>query len=245
MKSLRVSLISLTIVVVILAADFAWLRQAIVGGSSIFGFDALGFDTLILPMATILALGLHHIVSRRPWTHRSLLGFEACGGLVVLASALCGWVFPNAVRIFLHPAYLLWGLWSPRNPPNLYQFLTITFSITVTQLLIAAAGGWLAENQGVWVLRMPRVRFTIWRMMVVVAIAALVSTGLAQWLRYRQENDPWKNAVRWSEDHEARANEHIEAAQRYPETAMDRLRMAKFEKTAASSFRAEAKRLKP
>ena len=81
--------------------------------------------------------------------------------------------------------------------------------------------------------------------MLLVAIAALGSMGFAQWHRNRQENDPWRNAVRWSKEHEARAKAHLEAAGRYPETAGDRLRMARAEQAAASSFQSEAKRLKP
>ena len=81
-------------------------------------------------------------------------------------------------------------------------------------------------------------------------MAALGSMGLTQWLRHRQENDPWRNAVRWSDGHphpeaQPASRSHLEAAQRYSETAEVRLRMAKYEKMAANSFQAEAKRLKP
>ena len=82
-------------------------------------------------------------------------------------------------------------------------------------------------------------------MILAVAIAALVSLGLAHWLRYRQDNDPWRNAVRYSSIHEARAEEHLEAARLYPETAEDHLRNARAEKKFARDFRLEVDRLKP
>jgi hypothetical protein len=244
MTSPRRSIIGLTILSVVLAADLAWLWQAVRGGHSIFGFDARGFDALILPMATILALG-PNIILRRGRTHRFLRGFEMSGWLTVLACAICGWLSPNTVRLLLRPISMTWGLWSPWQPPDWYFFLADIPFILVPQLLIAVVGGWLAEKPGTSPLRVPRIRISIRGMMALVAIVALMSLGLARWQSYRQENDPWRNAVRWAEEHEAHVRDHLEAARRFPETAGVRLRMADFEKSMARTFQAEAKRLKP
>ncbi len=241
----RPSPIRRTLGPIILAADLAWLGLAVTRGHSIFGFDARGFDALILPMATILVFGPHVLPSLRGRTWRFILAFEFAGFLVVLASAICGWTAPNTVRMLIRPVSVFWGFWSERHPPDFYLILATTIWVTSFQFLLAFATGWLAENQGKPFSRVPRVRMTMRGIMVAVAIAALVFTGLARWLEFRKANDPWKNAVRLAEEHEARALEHLEAAKRYPETTVDRLRNATYEKAAARSFRAEAKRLAP
>lgn len=129
MRWLRLSITSLMIVLLILAADLAWLRWFLIQGRrSLFGLHPMGLDLGIIPMARALAMGGFLIASRRRRSRPFLVGFTTSGSVALMAYFACCLLAPQvldrALRS-LRPALNGWSerdsfvsSWRPWRPPS-------------------------------------------------------------------------------------------------------------------------------
>ncbi len=89
---------TLCIFVLLAALDLGWYCEYVRHGlnhPSVFGFSDRSFDVSVLPMLTVLAIGLHHIIfhrGRSPF----LLGFVISGLVATLAFMLWIWIAPQS-----------------------------------------------------------------------------------------------------------------------------------------------------
>ena len=142
----RISVAALCILIALAAVDFAWYRHAFHENRSAFGFgDAPAFDTGVVPMANILAMGIYLVAARKVRAIPYLIGFEVAGLVAIVAFIGLGWTWPDGVRLWLRPIYQVWSSWSSDRLPNWYIFVGDTICFLPMQLLLASAGALLAR----------------------------------------------------------------------------------------------------
>ena len=145
MKRPRISVAFLCVLIALAAVDCAWYRSSFEEHRSAFGFgDAPAFDTGVVPMANILAIGLYLAARRRFRVAPFLLGFLVAGLLAIVTFVALAWRWPDGVRVWLGPIYTVWAYWSTRTCPEAYLFVADTVCFLPLQLLFASAGGLLA-----------------------------------------------------------------------------------------------------
>jgi hypothetical protein len=89
----RFTLATLSLLIAVLAVDFALIRQVVVSGGSFWTTFAIGF----LPMANALVLGLPRTLGSRGRRGPFLVGFEVVGWLATLAYLAACAIDPQAM----------------------------------------------------------------------------------------------------------------------------------------------------
>jgi hypothetical protein len=146
MELRRISMASLCILIAMVAGDCAWYRRAFHDHRSAFGFSkAPAFDTGVIPMANILAIGIYLVAARKVRSGPYLIGFEVAGLVAIVAFMALGWTWPDGVRLWLRPIYTVWSLWSSGPLPHIYMFVGDTACLLPVQLLLASGGSLLAR----------------------------------------------------------------------------------------------------
>src|SRR5262249_37087572 len=98
MRLPRFTITFLMVVLLVLAVDLAWIRWFLVQGHrSLFGLQPMALDFGIIPMASVLALGLAHLVSARRRSRPFVIGFTAFGSLALFAYSLGCLMIPEAL----------------------------------------------------------------------------------------------------------------------------------------------------
>ncbi len=146
MRFPQVSIASLFGFIALIAVDCAWYRANYINGQSVFQFgDAPAFDTGVVPIANVAAIGLYMIVvtkgRARPW----LIGFVLGAIASLVAFLFLGWGWPDGVRLWLRPIYMVWRCWSSDLMPKSYLYLADTACFLSVQLLIATIAGFMAS----------------------------------------------------------------------------------------------------
>jgi hypothetical protein len=142
----RISIASLCGLIALVALDCAWYRHTFLGSHSTFGFGkAPAFDTGVTPMANVLSLGVYLLVARESRPSPWLIGFEIGGLVAVVAFLVLGWTWPDGVRLWLRPIYIVWYYWSSGPMPRAYLYAADTVCFLPVELLIASGGGLLAR----------------------------------------------------------------------------------------------------
>jgi hypothetical protein len=146
MELRRISLASLCILVALAALDFAWYRHAFHEHRSAFGFGrAPAFDTGVVPMANVLAIGIYLVAARKIRAVPYLVGFEVGGLVAIIAFIALGWTWPDGVRLWLRPIYTVWSAWSSGPLPHWYMFIGDMLCLLPVQLLLALGGALLTR----------------------------------------------------------------------------------------------------
>jgi hypothetical protein len=145
MEKRQLSIPSLCLVVAMFAVDSAWYRRAFHEHRSAFGFgNAPAFDSGAIPMANILVIGLYIAAVRKVRPGPFLIGFEIGGLAAIGAFIALAWVWPDGIRLWVHPIYWVWSSSSSRRMPQIYMFAADTACFLPVQLLVASLGGLLA-----------------------------------------------------------------------------------------------------
>ena len=144
MQTRQLSIASLCLLVALLAIDSAWYRRAFHEHRSAFGFgNAPAFDSGVIPMANILIVGMYVAVLRKVRPGPFLIGFEVGGLVAIAAFIVLGWTWPDGVRLWVHPIYRVWSIWSAGRLPHIYMFVGDTACFLPVQLLLASLSGLL------------------------------------------------------------------------------------------------------
>ena len=148
MKRPRFHLDTICIIVLLAALNLAWYREYLRHGlnyPSAFGFSDRGFDGSVLPMLTILVIGLYVLFRRG--RSAFLLGFVMTGLVVTLAFMLWIWVAPLSVTDILTIRPFPGLVQALRGNRISVQTFLVTCGIidTSLQLSVALLGGWLAH----------------------------------------------------------------------------------------------------
>jgi hypothetical protein len=142
----RISVASLCVLIALLAVDCAWYRRAFLEHRSAFGFgDAPAFDTGVIPMSNILAIGIYLAATRKVRAGPFLIGFEVAGLVAIVSFIALAWTWPDGVRLWLRPIYTVWSRWSSGPLPDIYILIGDTACFLPLQVLFAAGGGLLAR----------------------------------------------------------------------------------------------------
>jgi hypothetical protein len=143
MKLPRYTVTTLIVLVATIAVDCAWVRYTILNRVSLCGLEAPAFDVGVLAMGSILLLGLHRIVTVRGRRQVFLIGFEVGGALAILGHMSLGRYYPDTVRFFLRPIYLIHGYFTDRNLTNFYIYCADAVIFLPPQLATAVSVGLL------------------------------------------------------------------------------------------------------
>jgi hypothetical protein len=163
------------VVLLILAADLAWLRWFLIQGrSSLFGFYPMALDLGIIPMLSALAMGGYRLAIRRERSRPFLVGFTVFGSLALIAYSACclmipeaidrilrgiepvlnGWPSARLVRRILEPFGDVLFRGHDLGAFDLYQIAWVTVLLSFPQVAVALVGGlstsrihrWIARN---------------------------------------------------------------------------------------------------
>jgi hypothetical protein len=151
MKRPHFRLDRLCFLVLMLALNLAWYRETVRSGyasPSVFGFPDRGFDASVLPMLTVLGMGLYLVVVRRGRPPAFLVGFEAGGLTVTLTFMVWMWVAPHSfIETIMDKPFPWFGQAVQQNRISIDEFLLAIVIIQGSpQLLAALTGGWLARR---------------------------------------------------------------------------------------------------
>jgi hypothetical protein len=153
-------------VLLILAADLAWLRWFLIQGRrSIFGLQPTALDLGIVPAVSVLAFAAYLMAARGRRSGPFLTGFVTSGAVALLAylgtcllvpdtldqalqsiePALNGWAGAGPVRRMLEPVA---GLIFPGNSGrfDLWQIAWVAAILSLPQGVVAMVGGGLASR---------------------------------------------------------------------------------------------------
>jgi hypothetical protein len=144
----RISIASICILIALVAVDCAWYRRAFHEHRSAFGFSkapASAFDTGVIPMSNILAIGIYKVAARKVRAGPFLVGFEVAGLVAIVAFMALGWTWPDGLRLWLRPMFWVWSSWSSGEKPDIYILIGNMACFLPVQLLLASSGGLLAR----------------------------------------------------------------------------------------------------
>src|SRR4051794_10507235 len=141
MKRPHFHLDTLCIFVWLVALDLGWYCEYVRHGlnhPSFFGFSDRGFDVSVLPMLTVLAIGLYHIIIHRGRS-AFLLGFVISGLVATLAFMLWIWTAPQSVADVLMIRPFPWLVRSYRWGGMPVEVFVLAGSIIDSSLQLFAA----------------------------------------------------------------------------------------------------------
>jgi hypothetical protein len=142
----RISIESVCLLIALLAVDSAWYQRAFHEHRSAFGFgNAPAFDTGVIPMANILVIGMYLVAARKVRAGPFLIGFEIAGLFAIAAYIAMGWAWPDGVRHWVRPIYMVWSFFSSGPLPHIYMLVGDMACILPVQVLLAIGGGLLAR----------------------------------------------------------------------------------------------------
>ena len=150
-----VSIGTLCAVVAVAAVDFAWWRYLLPRArpgsfhESMMGFRGPAFDAAMMPMVSVLVIGLVHVLVRRGEVSRGFVGFLV-GGFVGLALYIA-----HSYACLAFPAIRVDTSWKPvhalmetlfGNEGQLRFFFVIMLCLVPPQFLPAAIGAIIAHR---------------------------------------------------------------------------------------------------
>lgn len=170
MRLPRLSINSLMVGLLILAADLAWLRWFLIQGRrSLFGFYPMALDLGFIPSASVLAMSGYLVASRRKRSGQFLVGFTTGLSLGLIAYLACCLAVPDAIDRTLksiEPAVNGWsgagffrlilkpmeGVIFTKNAAvfDLWEIAWIAALLSLPQAMAALGGGILVRVQRRW-----------------------------------------------------------------------------------------------
>ena len=156
MKKPRFRLATLCIFVLMAALNLGWYRETVRHGvaHSAFGFSDRGFDVEVLPMLSVLVMGLYHIFLGRGRASAFLLGFVISGLVATLACMIWIWTAPASVSgaLIQRPFPGLVRSFQQRRISEHVFLSACSIFVSSPQLFAALLGGslaqWLATRRG-------------------------------------------------------------------------------------------------